>query len=106
MVLSENNLKNINVKFPLGKFIGVTGVSGSGKSSLVNEILVKGLTKYLSKSQTEKVGKFSSFSGSFNVDKIVAVNQSPIGRTPRSNPATYTSVFDDIRDIFASVGRI
>ncbi|ADR24976.1 excinuclease ABC subunit UvrA [Mycoplasma bovis] len=100
---SENNLKNINVKFPLGKFIGVTGVSGSGKSSLVNEILVKGLTKYLSKSQTEKVGKFSSFSGSFNVDKIVAVNQSPIGRTPRSNPATYTSVFDDIRDIFASV---
>ncbi len=103
MVLSENNLKNINVKFPLGKFIGVTGVSGSGKSSLVNEILVKGLTKYLSKSQTEKVGKFSSFSGSFNVDKIVAVNQSPIGRTPRSNPATYTSVFDDIRDIFASV---
>ncbi|TKA59473.1 Excinuclease ABC subunit A [Mycoplasmopsis bovis 8790] len=100
---SENNLKNINVKFPLGKFIGVTGVSGSGKSSLVNEILVKGLTKYLSKSQTEKVGKFSSFSGSFNIDKIVAVNQSPIGRTPRSNPATYTSVFDDIRDIFASV---
>ncbi|MCE6091119.1 excinuclease ABC subunit UvrA [Mycoplasmopsis agalactiae] len=100
---SENNLKNINVKFPLGKFIGVTGVSGSGKSSLVNEILVKGLTKYLSKTQTEKVGKFTSFSGSFNIDKIVAVNQSPIGRTPRSNPATYTSVFDDIRDIFASV---
>ncbi|EIN15354.1 UvrABC system protein A [Mycoplasmopsis agalactiae 14628] len=100
---SENNLKNINVKFPLGKFIGVTGVSGSGKSSLVNEILVKGLTKYLSKTQTEKVGKFTSFSGSFNIDKVVAVNQSPIGRTPRSNPATYTSVFDDIRDIFASV---
>ncbi|MBZ4204281.1 excinuclease ABC subunit UvrA [Mycoplasma tauri] len=100
---AENNLKKINVKFPLGKFIAVTGVSGSGKSSLVNEILVKGLTKYLSKTAQGKVGKFTSFGGAFNVDKIVAVNQSPIGRTPRSNPATYTSVFDDIRDIFASV---
>lgn len=100
---AENNLCKIDVHFPLGKFIGVTGVSGSGKSSLVNEILVKGIEKYLSKNLHGKIGKFTSFAGVNNIDKIVPVNQSPIGRTPRSNPATYTSVFDDIRDIFASV---
>ncbi|UUD34973.1 excinuclease ABC subunit UvrA [Mycoplasmopsis caviae] len=101
---SENNLKNIDVKFPLGKFIGVSGLSGSGKSSLVNEILVKGIQQALSRSDiNHKVGKFKSISGVNQIDKIVPVNQSPIGRTPRSNPATYTSVFDDIRDIFASV---
>ncbi|WP_406617530.1 excinuclease ABC subunit UvrA [Mycoplasmopsis adleri] len=100
---AENNLQKIDVKFPLGKFIGVTGVSGSGKSSLVNEVLVKGVEKYLSKNSQGKVGKFTSFTGLSNIDKIVPVNQSPIGRTPRSNPATYTSVFDDIRDIFSSV---
>ncbi|VEU75160.1 cobalt ABC transporter ATP-binding protein [Mycoplasmopsis maculosa] len=100
---SENNLKNIDVKFPLGKFIGVTGVSGSGKSSLINEVLVKGIEKFLSKNSTGKIGKFKSFNGINFIDKIVPVNQSPIGRTPRSNPATYTSVFDDIRDIFSQV---
>ncbi|WP_338822926.1 excinuclease ABC subunit UvrA [Mycoplasmopsis felifaucium] len=100
---AENNLKKIDVKFPLGKFIGVTGVSGSGKSSLINEILVKGVEKYLSKNSQGRVGEFKSFNGLNNIDKIVPVNQSPIGRTPRSNPATYTSVFDDIRDIFSSV---
>lgn len=100
---AENNLKNIDVTFPLGKLIGVTGVSGSGKSSLVNEILVKGAEKFLSKSSQGKVGKFSSFNGMKYIDKIVQITQSPIGRTPRSNPATYTSVFDDIRDIFSQV---
>lgn len=99
----ENNLKNIEVKFPLGKLIGITGVSGSGKSTLINEILVKGIEKMLTKSSiNKKVGKFDSITGLMNVDKIVQVTQAPIGRTPRSNPATYTSVFDDIRDIFAS----
>ncbi|WP_406618162.1 excinuclease ABC subunit UvrA [Mycoplasmopsis lipophila] len=99
----ENNLKNIEVKFPLGKLVGVTGVSGSGKSTLVNEILVKGIEKMLTKSLiNKKVGSFESITGLINVDKIVQVTQNPIGRTPRSNPATYTSVFDDIREIFAS----
>ncbi|MGP1451365.1 MAG: excinuclease ABC subunit UvrA [Metamycoplasmataceae bacterium] len=98
----ENNLKNIEVKFPLGKLVGVTGVSGSGKSTLVNEILVKGIEKMLTKSLiNKKVGSFESITGLINVDKIVQVTQNPIGRTPRSNPATYTSVFDDIREIFA-----
>lgn len=99
---SENNLQNIDVKIPLGKFVGVTGVSGSGKSTLVNEILVKGVQKYLNMAVEGEIGKFKSISGIKNTDKIVQVSQSPIGRTPRSNPATYTSVFDDIRDIFAS----
>ena len=97
---SENNLKNINVKIPLGTFTCVTGVSGSGKSSLVNEILYKKLasTVYHSK---EKPGKHKEIKGIENVDKVVQITQQPIGRTPRSNPATYVGVFDDIRDIFA-----
>ena len=98
----ENNLKNIDVKFPLGKLIAVTGVSGSGKSTLVNEILVKALEKSVNKSMV-KPGKFTKINGTINVDKIVKISQSPIGKTPRSNPATYTSVFDDIRDLFANV---
>lgn len=101
---SENNLKNIDVTIPLGKFIAVTGLSGSGKSTLVNEILVKGLEKTLTKSTLNniKVGKFKSFSGAQLIDKVIPVSQNPIGRTPRSNPATYTSVFNDIRDIFTA----
>ncbi len=98
----ENNLKNINVKIPLGKFIAVTGVSGSGKSTLVNEILVKALEKQINNS-TIKPGKHSKINGILNIDKIVKISQSPIGKTPRSNPATYTSVFDDIRDLYANV---
>ena len=96
---SEHNLKNINVKFPLGKFICVTGVSGSGKSSLVNDILFNALTKKVYKSKTI-VGKCKDIVGLDNVDKVVHITQDPIGRTPRSNPATYTGVFDDIRDVF------
>ena len=99
---TENNLKNINVKFPLGKLIAVTGVSGSGKSTLVNEILVKVLEQYLNNIHI-KPGKHKKVNGIFSVDKIVKVSQSPIGKTPRSNPATYTSVFNDIRDVFANV---
>ena len=98
---SENNLKNINVKFPLGTFTCVTGVSGSGKSSLVNEILYKILSSKINKSK-EKPGKYKSIKGLDNVDKVVNVSQDPIGRTPRSNPATYTGVFDDIRDVFTN----
>lgn len=98
----ENNLKNINVKFPLGKLIGVTGVSGSGKSTLVNEILVKSLEKQINNSHV-KPGKYTKIIGSLNIDKIVKISQSPIGKTPRSNPATYTSVFDDIRELYANV---
>ncbi len=96
----ENNLKNINVKFPLGKFICVTGVSGSGKSSLVREILYKAVASKLYKSK-EKPGLFKEIKGLENIDKVVNISQDPIGRTPRSNPATYTGVFDDIRDVFA-----
>ena len=96
----ENNLKNIKVKFPLGKFICVTGVSGSGKSTLVNEILYKVVSNNLYKSK-EKPGAYRSVKGLENIDKVIDISQSPIGRTPRSNPATYTSVFDDIRDVFA-----
>ena len=94
----ENNLKNINVKFPLGTFTCVTGVSGSGKSTLVNQILTRILyqTVYNSK---EKPGKYESVKGTENIDKIVHISQSPIGRTPRSNPATYVGVFDDIREV-------
>ncbi|MBQ1812555.1 MAG: excinuclease ABC subunit UvrA [Bacilli bacterium] len=97
----ENNLKNIDVKFPLGTFTCVTGVSGSGKSSLVNEILYKTLSNNLYKSK-EKPGKYKSIKGIENIDKVINVSQDPIGRTPRSNPATYTGVFDDIRDVFAN----
>jgi len=95
----ENNLKNIKVKFPLGKFICVTGVSGSGKSTLVNEILYKAIANNLYRSK-EKPGKFKEIKGLENIDKVIDISQTPIGRTPRSNPATYTSVFDDIRDVF------
>ena len=98
---TENNLKNINVKFPLGVFNCVTGVSGSGKSTLVNEVLYKTIAKELNGSN-EKPGKCKGIKGLKNIDKIINIDQSPIGRTPRSNPATYTGVFDLIRDIFAS----
>ncbi len=96
----ENNLKNINVKFPLGKFICVTGVSGSGKSTLVNEILCKAVRSKLYHSK-EKPGKHKEILGLDLVDKVIEVSQDPIGRTPRSNPVTYTGVFDEIRDLFA-----
>jgi len=98
----EHNLKNINVKFPLGKFICVTGVSGSGKSTLVNDILYNALMKKVYKSRTV-VGNCRDVLGLENVDKVVHITQDPIGRTPRSNPATYVSVFDDIRDLFANM---
>lgn len=98
---TENNLKNISVKFPLGVFNCVTGVSGSGKSTLVNEVLYKTIAKEINKSN-EKPGKCKSVKGLENIDKIINIDQSPIGRTPRSNPATYTGVFDLIRDIFAA----
>jgi len=97
---SENNLKNINVNLPLGTFIVVSGVSGSGKSTLVNEIIGKAVMKYLGKSKI-RPGKCKDIKGLENIDKIIIIDQDPIGRTPRSNPATYTSVFDDIRDLFA-----
>lgn len=97
----ENNLKNIDVKFPLGVMTCVTGVSGSGKSSLVNEIMYKALAKKLNRARTIP-GKFKKIEGMEQLDKVIAIDQSPIGRTPRSNPATYTGVFDMIRDLFAS----
>ena len=96
---SQNNLKNINVKIPLGTFTCVTGVSGSGKSTLVNEILYKIISNHLY-TVKEKPGKYKSIKGLENIDKIIDISQTPIGRTPRSNPATYTGVFDDIRDVF------
>ena len=98
---TEHNLKNINVKFPLGQFICVTGVSGSGKSTLVNEILYRTVARDLYGSN-EKPGKCKEIKGIENIDKIINIDQSPIGRTPRSNPATYTGVFDMIRDIFSA----
>ncbi len=97
----ENNLKNIDVDIPLGTFTCVTGVSGSGKSSLVNEILVKAVSKKIYNSK-EHPGKHDKILGIDNIDKIVAISQNPIGRTPRSNPATYTGVFDDIRELFTT----
>ena len=97
---SENNLKNIDVTIPLERFICVTGVSGSGKSSLVNEILYKALAKKLNRAKV-KAGKYKEIKGIENFDKIIAIDQSPIGRTPRSNPATYTGLFDLIRDLFS-----
>ena len=98
---AENNLKNINVDFPLGVMTCVTGVSGSGKSSLVNEILYKSLARKLNRARTIP-GRHKGIDGTEQLDKIIAIDQSPIGRTPRSNPATYTGVFDLIRDLFAS----
>ena len=97
----ENNLKNIDVKFPLGVLTCVTGVSGSGKSSLVNEILYKSLAKQLNRARTIP-GKHKCIEGMEQLDKVICIDQSPIGRTPRSNPATYTGVFDMIRDLFAA----
>ena len=98
---SENNLKNIDVEIPLGEFVCVTGVSGSGKSSLINEILYKKLANELNNAK-KAVGKVDSIDGMENLDKVINIDQSPIGRTPRSNPATYTGVFNDIRELFAS----
>ena len=101
---TQNNLKNINVKFPLGVFTCVTGVSGSGKSTLVNEILYKTIARDLN-GANEKPGKCEEIKGLENIDKIINIDQSPIGRTPRSNPATYTGVFDEIREIFAATNE-
>ncbi len=98
---SENNLKNINVKFPLGTFTCVTGVSGSGKSTLINQILYPSVATYLYNSKL-KPGKHKEIKGLENIDKVIDISQAPIGRTPRSNPATYTGVFDDIRELYAS----
>ena len=97
----ENNLKNVDVEIPLGVMTCVTGVSGSGKSSLVNEILYKRLARDLNRARVIP-GKHNAIDGLEQLDKVIAIDQSPIGRTPRSNPATYTGVFDLIRDLFAS----
>ena len=99
---SEHNLKKVNVKFPLGKFVCVTGVSGSGKSTLVNDILYNALAKKVYKSKTV-IGECKEIKGMENIDKVVHITQDPIGRTPRSNPATYVGVFDDIRNVFADM---
>lgn len=101
---SENNLKNIDVSFPLGEFIAVTGVSGSGKSTLVNMILKRALAQKLNHN-SEKPGKYQKIEGVENIEKIIDIDQTPIGRTPRSNPATYTGVFDDIRGLFAQTNQ-
>jgi excinuclease ABC subunit A len=101
---SENNLKNVNVKLPLGLFIAVTGVSGSGKSTLINEILYKSLAQKLNRAKT-KPGQHKSVNGIEQLEKVIDIDQSPIGRTPRSNPATYTGVFDDVRDVFAATNE-
>lgn len=101
---SEHNLQSVDVKFPLGKFIAVTGVSGSGKSTLVNSILKKVIAQKLNRN-SEKPGKYKSITGIEHLDRLIDIDQSPIGRTPRSNPATYTGVFDDIRDLFAQTNE-
>ncbi|MGT2829404.1 excinuclease ABC subunit UvrA [Streptococcus hillyeri] len=101
---SENNLKNVDVKFPLGKFVAVTGVSGSGKSTLVNGILKKVIAQKINRN-SEKPGKYKSVEGIEHIERLIDIDQSPIGRTPRSNPATYTGVFDDIRDLFAQTNE-
>ncbi|WP_170242678.1 excinuclease ABC subunit UvrA [Streptococcus suis] len=100
----ENNLQDVTVRFPLGKFVAVTGVSGSGKSTLVNSILKKAIAQKLNRN-SDKPGKFRSISGIEHLDRLIDIDQSPIGRTPRSNPATYTGVFDDIRDLFAQTNE-
>lgn len=100
----ENNLRNINAKFPLGVFTAVTGVSGSGKSTLVNEILYKSLARDLNRAKV-RPGAYREMKGLEHVDKVIDIDQSPIGRTPRSNPATYTGVFDDIRDLFSTTNE-
>ncbi|MGX7172491.1 excinuclease ABC subunit UvrA [Enterococcus ratti] len=100
----ENNLKNVSVTFPLGEFVAVTGVSGSGKSTLVNSILKRALAQKLNRNSA-KPGKFRTITGYESIEKIIDIDQSPIGRTPRSNPATYTSVFDDIRELFAQTNE-
>jgi excinuclease ABC subunit A len=96
----ENNLKNVNVSIPLGVFTCVTGVSGSGKSTLVNEVLYKNLARKFNRSM-EKPGECEKIEGMDNLDKVIQIDQSPIGRTPRSNPVTYTGIFNKIRDLFA-----
>ena len=101
---AENNLKEVTARFPLGKFIAVTGVSGSGKSTLVNSILKKVLAQKLNRN-SEKPGKYKTISGVEHIDRLIDIDQSPIGRTPRSNPATYTGVFDAIRDLFAQTNE-
>jgi excinuclease ABC subunit A len=101
---AENNLRNVNVKIPLGMFIAVTGVSGSGKSTLINEILLKTLSQKLNRAKT-KPGEHKDIKGIEHLEKVIDIDQSPIGRTPRSNPATYTGVFDDIRDLFATTNE-
>ncbi|TPR51186.1 excinuclease ABC subunit UvrA [Apilactobacillus micheneri] len=101
---AENNLKNVDVDIPLGEFNVVTGVSGSGKSTLINRVLKRALAQKLN-NNSEKPGKYKSISGYKNIDKLINIDQSPIGRTPRSNPATYTGVFDDIRELFAETNE-
>ena len=101
---SENNLQGITARFPLGKFIAVTGVSGSGKSTLINGILKKAIAQKLNRN-SEKPGKYKTIQGIEHIDRLIDIDQSPIGRTPRSNPATYTGVFDDIRDLFAQTNE-
>lgn len=101
---AENNLKNVNVDIPLGQFVAVTGVSGSGKSTLINEVLYKTLAQKLNRAKLIP-GKHKSITGLEELEKVIEIDQSPIGRTPRSNPATYTSMFDDVRDVFASTNE-